>query len=1274
MATKLDPIVVDLSKDNAEIVVFEGTLDILREEETDFFGRTKLSRSYTGRNVLTVQNVQVDAGIKLVGDAASAIRLRKGNDKSTPVLSKLDWRIDASNLTSIYAKYAAQLIYQIVLEAHQIRDYVTKGKSTVEFTFSLLHTEDTVKRKGVQQAFQFILPITFKPAPSNPIVFVRDMPEKLIWSANGRQQLGMVIVRNNSSIVFSQSISNLLLEVTTSEGGEIKLAPQSVEKSRQNGRLLIEQIPAKQKVEIPFYYLFPKKFDPSSKEFKFTVTATEKGKEPIVWDLTIPFGPPEKTEATLQIEDFDYREDWKNDNHFTKDIRIVGDLRISCIGHSLVTEPYTGYLELKQKNSAENYLQFVVVDNPQIDFEPSLQKAIIKDLAPDSSLNIPVEVRFDRMEEPATSFDITFSVLPEKGIPRVFEVEVVKLNIPTGPSLKIPSTVRSYQGPNLPVLYQKEHPVLLHKNRKRMNAVCANILLGNTSNIPDAYGGVVFGDFTLSYNGLPATEIPSYFIIKTNAGSKVTSWPASELPHLPPVIIPDLEKDIYLRLEIKNDAPVAQEDLDAVFVLSYRTCIVDADVYKYRKPEVAGEALEQEGVENQIELRMTISRQYDYSYLSIDLGTSAIVAAKAKTEAGLNFNYFDLQKILRDLLGSEYKAQTMPESSTKFLSSNIVLRDDGGQLMADDYQKQLTEISPVAAKLWDFRRRIPNIKMLLGFYSILDVNPNVKGLKYLDPEGNEMVCTEAQPLRIDQLIQNVFYSLFKHFLKEKVSVEKLKTDLRRQIVLTIPNTFSPLHTAKLLSFLQKTVAAEDASAFNEIFFLSESDAVAIQYIDKWRTVNSDRQNIDRFSTDLEPEYLLVYDIGAGTLDLTYLKKQIVRTKDGHVKDEVQVLGRMGKNTAGNYIDYVLARSLFEMIREDYPKEGKFGFFTFDPFSGSDGGEIYNLEQYRAWIRNTLKPRLAALPLQKDADHQKFSEIYVVNLEKEPLDRVFTGNFSFSMRKLLERPRVQALLAEISDETFRHFFQLFRPAGIEQVAPIDTVIFSGRTSQIRAVREMVAQSLATARENPIQVVDIGRLAEGGETDDSYLKGVVARGALRFATHYRNQQEASIEIVDKHLNVRYGILYGDLYNDNVPMRFKELLGPKSQPNTNNAAREPIFISDFEKIDVRRSREIYLIQTYLTDKEDFQREFDKRGRVISDYTTMLMTFIKEMDFPFVRQLAFQVELSVHRGMTLTIANGEDIDDIINVYTSDDIMRGYNLTSHAYRQSMWPYPFQNA
>jgi len=128
-----------------------------------------------------------------------------------------------------------------------------------------------------------------------------------------------------------------------------------------------------------------------------------------------------------------------------------------------------------------------------------------------------------------------------------------------------------------------------------------------------------------------------------------------------------------------------------------------------------------------------------------------------------------------------------------------------------------------------------------------------------------------------------------------------------QAIICHPNSFSYWHKNRL-----RKVATEALSQRlkidlpdKRIELISESEAVAYCYC---------RQRIEQ-STEPPPEseHLLIYDFGAGTVDLSLIR--VEWNKETNYPKSWQVKNTFGVPIAGNYLDSILARLIDESLRD-----------------------------------------------------------------------------------------------------------------------------------------------------------------------------------------------------------------------------------------------------------------------------------------------------------------------------------------------------------------------
>lgn len=126
-----------------------------------------------------------------------------------------------------------------------------------------------------------------------------------------------------------------------------------------------------------------------------------------------------------------------------------------------------------------------------------------------------------------------------------------------------------------------------------------------------------------------------------------------------------------------------------------------------------------------------------------------------------------------------------------------------------------------------------------------------------------------------------------------------------QAVLTHPNSFTGYHRDALHDIAFKAFDNLYIQLRDRIRLVSESDAVAYYYCDRWasRTPHEDEERI------------LVYDFGAGTLDLSLIRVTWKRSAQRWIPATWKVEGRIGVPVAGNHIDERLARLVDQKLKD-----------------------------------------------------------------------------------------------------------------------------------------------------------------------------------------------------------------------------------------------------------------------------------------------------------------------------------------------------------------------
>ena len=304
-------------------------------------------------------------------------------------------------------------------------------------------------------------------------------------------------------------------------------------------------------------------------------------------------------------------------------------------------------------------------------------------------------------------------------------------------------------------------------------------------------------------------------------------------------------------------------------------------------------------------------------WLAIDIGTSALAAAYGTVDRD-ELRVLDLQQVpaIGDSSGLADLDVLNTERGTPYLPSCVICNADRREELPDDadYEerpKGFPGYRPASLEIGDPSFvALPAMSSQLG--SEVDTRRVVYSLKsWLANASSGVMLDEPIPYRhgnrdlresrlpMEPLFQSVLSAMAEAYIVHDPSV---KPD---QLILTHPNTFTPLHRGLYHEFacdalMQRLGIRSDSW----VHMISESDAVAFEYLDRQRTI-SPRDGVER---------VLVYDFGAGTVDLS-----IIRVEWSNVgicfPKKWSVECRLGVPIAGNHLDQSLARLVDECVHD-----------------------------------------------------------------------------------------------------------------------------------------------------------------------------------------------------------------------------------------------------------------------------------------------------------------------------------------------------------------------
>lgn len=594
-------------------------------------------------------------------------------------------------------------------------------------------------------------------------------------------------------------------------------------------------------------------------------------------------------------------------------------------------------------------------------------------------------------------------------------------------------------------------------------------------------------------------------------------------------------------------------------------------------------------------------------WLCVDYGTSAIVCKYDKKLIDLKSQK---DKIFRTDF-TQFRNDEF-EKGTEFLSSDIVLHsvDDYGkgysslcseQKQNDNlpYNTLAVCLSPTSSLIEnEVKLQLPCLKILVGNL-FLPPKPDYLTFKYLRKSVDGVVervqvsatqTEENSILKISTIFREAYSALFRYFISP-VTGDNSRLN---KLVLTYPNTYTPIHLKVL-----RQIAMSTFPAIREGFlrFVSESDAVAAYYVDHWSEFNPE-------GDIRQKETVLVFDMGAGTLDVTLFDK--FTNDEGKI--EVNIKGKLGTGKAGNYLDFVLAEILSELTH-----------------TGS--ADVVTTKQ----VPNVqiLKERLEL--------KQVIKQDLKCNLQ--PGNEMRYKGVTIDMDAIICHPK---FLGFLNDVTSRIIDQLCQYMGREKLA-IDTVIMSGRSCKLQLLRDELAVSVAARSTGGNHFVEF---ADDAQADRQ--KTVVVEGAIAQASKF-NTPTSQVIIKSRRLYASYGVVYKELGGR---IKYVELLNHNNIPDAENMVT---FDSEnVTAVGTSAAETLHLIQTFLSAAETEKCYNDGNFEFISE-----MEEFNTEDFGRADSLNMKLRLDYNNNISLFV-NGK--------VSRGSTPKGVDLASEITRRSIWP------
>lgn len=621
-----------------------------------------------------------------------------------------------------------------------------------------------------------------------------------------------------------------------------------------------------------------------------------------------------------------------------------------------------------------------------------------------------------------------------------------------------------------------------------------------------------------------------------------------------------------------------------------------------------------EHVERSVVFKLEIEPRSEW--LGVDFGTSAVVAlyGNGMDEQGMPVDCIqNLKKIKQSGLNAVYTRPTEEKMRTitdedVFINSKIVLGDEypNGLEVTDFSQYKQGNILFSPGDEFTYKNLLPSLKSMMGHGEIK--RPNGGSVKVI----------------VDDIYAQAYGQLFNLYLKHVSKGQPIE-----KLVLTYPNTFSTEHVKQL-----KKLAQQNLPSLRDgyIVAVSESDAVAYRYL---MCFPSYMRRMGNSAGDDLFRNVLIYDMGAGTLDITYINNEV-----RNEQRIVDIKGKFGLSKAGNYFDYVLAEIVVDICKKN-------GFTDVNGNSFKDyllnkdnkiGVDIDTASKLKNYVKDKLKPLLADIESDAQASQTMMPQWDNLGGDKS-LETV-------AMSEVFKHDKFKQFINEISEEVIEICDNLF-PCKLNQV---HAVVFSGRMTSMKAIRNAVMIAVRK-KASGVCAIDIAEMEAAGD-GLQLRKTAVVKGAFDYVNYIKGGDSivlsspkpfyANYCVIVEKVSCHHGVVY-----DVINLVHNLTPGFRSE-NTINLTNV-LFL--------------YLVQTYAVGKEAIIKDF-KGDRNLTTLLDVRKTRELRGSFPVIVHVKCQEDGNQFEQGTKEV--GLQVGGAHN-----EVLPRENMFSTAFRKSAWPIVF---